>query len=180
MTAETELKQWRLAAFIAIAGVIILVLLRDCSCKPEPKLISSDTSTVTKKDSIKPPDIHADVQAATIIKYRDRIIYKDRWLTDTDTLLQELSLTSDADTTIITPVKVNDSTWNDTIRVKAAFRFPENRMVLSAERNPIYYTTTTKTITNSFVKEKPTAWLDNLLYFGAGFAAGAIVDRVVR
>lgn len=172
---------------VLITLIILFFLpLRDCTGKREPVLISSDTTTTEKKNSIKPPDVHADVQAETIIKYRDRIIYKDRWLIETDslllvdTLLQELSIVSNADTTIVTPVKVNDSTWNDTITVKAIFRFPENRMVLSATRNPIYYTTTTKTITNSFVKEKPTAWLDNLLYFGAGFAAGAIVDRVVR
>lgn len=186
MTTRIDPVEIKTAACVLIVLIILFFLpLRDCSGKPEPVLISSDTTTTEKKNSIKPPDIHADVQAKTIIKYRDRIIYRDGvHHADTsltgDTLLQKLSIVSNADTTIVTPVNVNDSTWNDTITVKATFRFPENRMVLSATRNPIYYTTTTKTITNSFVKEKPTAWLDNLLYFGAGFAAGAIVDRVVR
>lgn len=183
MTKETELRQWKIVA-CALLVVLILLLLRDCNSNPEPVLISSDTSTVKKKEVVKQPDINVTPEAQIVIKYRDKIIYRDRHYTDSslriDTLLKDIKITADADTTVISPMTVGDTVVQDTTRIKATFRFPEGRMLLNVERKPFYYTSTTKTITNSFVTEKPKNWLDNLLYFGAGFAAGTIVDRTVR
>lgn len=172
-------------AVIVIAMIILLVImLRECDSTPVPVLISSDTSTVKKKEAVKQPDISVAPEAKVIIKYRDRIIYKDRIFTDSslriDTLLKDLEIIASADTTVISPMTVGDTTVQDTTRIKATFRLPENRMQIDVTRKPFYYTSTTKTITNSFVTEKPKNWLENLLYLGTGFAAGVVVDRIIR
>jgi hypothetical protein len=169
---------------LLLCCVIIAAWFSQCSSRDEGLLLTSDTSTVKKKQQAAQPNITVEPEANVVIRWRDRIIYKDKFITDSlfriDTLLKDLSIIAEADTTVISPMKVGDSTLQDTTRVRGIFRFPDNRMLLIVERKPFTYEYITTTVTNFYKPQKEFTLWDKILYTGTGFAAGMLVDRAVR
>lgn len=142
--------------------------------------ISADTTSKHETKTIEPPAINTSAEAKTIIKYKNKIVYRDNVIIDSSLRADSLSITANADTTIISPVKVGDSTYMDTTRITAAYTFPADKINVGVLRNNYTYENITKTITKTVVVEKePSIW--EKIGIAAGFTGlGAIIGRASK